>query len=98
MTTKIKAHGLFEVWSADEVAECLEGVGTGDLYRRLYELMVPRKPTPGLDYREIPDDFSDRCLANRWDELSEEHQAWLNELAEKFEKASGWYEHPTWKE
>lgn len=78
--TAIAPHGLFTVMSADEVANCLEGV-TEELFARLCELTIPRVNTPGLDYREIPDDFADRCLALSWDKLTPEQQATLNKLA-----------------
>ncbi len=79
--TKIQPHPLFSVWSADEVAECLGGVNAAGLYARLWELTIPRQNTPGLDYREIPDDFADRCLARSWDSLTAGEQATLNALA-----------------
>lgn len=81
MTGKIDPHGLFEVWSADETANCLNGVGIGELYNKLMDLTIPRQNTPGLDYRELPDDFGDRCLAKSWDQLTEAEQLKLNELA-----------------
>lgn len=81
---KIKPHHLFKVWSADEVAECIGGV-PDVLYKKLWSVMIERQPTPGLDYREIPDDFDDRCLAKSWSEFTEAEQTKLNELADTHE-------------
>ena len=77
------AHILFEVWSADTVAECLEGV-TDDLYRRLWELTTGM-PLPN----EVNDNFPDYCLARSWEKLTAEEQTFLNDLAEKHEKSLG---------
>jgi hypothetical protein len=67
---------LFDVWSPDEVAECLGGVGH-DLYRRLWEL-VELVPPNG----ETPDTCFERALSKVWDKLDAYEQAELNRLAE----------------
>ena len=72
----LKPHRLFDVWTPDEVAECLDGV-TPDIYRKLWALMdgVPK------DASEVPDNFSATCLARQWGRLSAEDQKVLNRLA-----------------
>jgi hypothetical protein len=35
-----RPHSLFSVWSPDEVAECLVGIGD-PLYRKLWNELVP---------------------------------------------------------
>jgi vacuolar-type H+-ATPase subunit C/Vma6 len=73
----IEPNSLFNVWSPDEVAECLEGI-TPDLYKALWELtkFYPRGPRS-----EVPDDFARRALAKYWKKLSLAHRILLNELA-----------------
>ena len=83
----IKPHGMFMYWSADEVAECMDGV-TDALYRRLYEVVEPRANTPGLDYREVNDSF-DHCLGHAgWLKLTDDERRQLNEIAAAFERAA----------
>jgi len=80
---KIKPHGLFSVWSPDEVAECL-GVGP-NLYAKIWNELVPIYDK--WPRSEVPDDFSKRCLAKWWYKFTPEEQARLNELAIKHEGA-----------
>jgi len=83
----IKPNGIFMYWSADEVAECMDGV-TEALYRRLYEVVEPRANTPGLDYREVNDSF-DHCLGHAgWLKLTDDERRQLNEIAAAFERAA----------
>ena len=77
----IKPHGLFSVWSPDQVAECLEGVDDA-LYSALWGLVSRYE---GATRSECNDDFADRALENWWNELSEEHQTKLNVLAAREE-------------
>lgn len=82
----VKPHPLFNFWSADEVAECMDGV-TEALYRRLYEVVEPRANTPGLDYREVNDSF-DHCLGHGgWRKLTDAERKELNDLAVRYELA-----------
>jgi len=78
----IEPNPLFLVWSPDEVAECLEGVGIGEIYGQLWELVAEYD---GLPRSEVPDDFEDRCLAKFWNKLPETTQIFLNGCAEKRE-------------
>jgi len=82
----MKPHGLFEVWTPDTVAECLNGV-KDDLYSALWALVpyyTKRDPEA-----ECPPDPDFNALALFWDKLSPEHQAILNELAVEEEKSYG---------
>jgi hypothetical protein len=75
----VKPNGLFKVWSADEVAECLN-VGEA-LYVKLWNEIVPlyaNKPRS-----EVPDDFSSRNLSKFWSKFSDEEKKALNEAAKK---------------
>lgn len=84
MTKKIEPHLQFTVWSPDEVAECLEGVGVGELYRTLWSL-VDKVP----DLGETPDTRFGRALAKVWRELTTDDQQKLNELAEAHDRKYG---------
>lgn len=77
----ISPHTIFKIWSADEVAECLEGVDD-ELYKKLWSIVIPRRKRD-FDYSEVHDDFSYRCLARSWDKLTIGEQRRLNELAAK---------------
>jgi len=73
-------HDLFRVRTADEVAECWEGVSSS-LYKALWNDIVHVMPIDHGDSTE-DDCFDDRsALANYWDRLSADHQVELNELA-----------------
>jgi acyl carrier protein phosphodiesterase len=74
-------HALFNVWSPDEVAECVEGVPP-ELSRKLWELV----PVSDKARSEVPDDFSDFCLARTWSKLTPDEQTQLNALADAHEK------------
>lgn len=80
----MKPHSLFSVWSPDEVAECLEGIGNSPVYARLWELV---RHYSGKPRSEVPDDFDDRALKNWWHELSLEDQQFLNKKAEEQDHA-----------
>lgn len=74
---------MFRVWSPDQVAECMDGIVTvPGLYEALWGLV---KHYEGKPRSECNDDFGDRALENWWDELSEDHQAALNRLADEFD-------------
>ena len=71
-------HDLFDVWSPDDVAECMDGV-SDDLYRRLWSLT---KEVPSLTAEdETPDCQFKRALAHVWHHLTEREQVELNMLA-----------------
>lgn len=82
----IKMPAKLELWTADEVAECLDGVPMG-LYRKLWTIVSEAKnPTPlGGDGSngtvETPDGrlSPDNDDKNWWGKLSEEHQKILVE-------------------
>jgi len=73
----IECHGLFEVWSPDEVAECLEGI-PADLYKKLWSIVSEYDSLPRS---EVPDDFGSRCLAKWWGKFTAEEQTNLNAAA-----------------
>lgn len=75
---KIRPHGLFDVWSPDTVAECLDGIGD-DIYRFLWNDLVPLYD--GKKRSEWNDDFSRRCLAKYWSKVPEEFKTRLNDAA-----------------
>lgn len=79
----MKANGLFQVWSPDEVAECMPGVD-GDLYGRLWDLV---ELVPGRG--ETPDTCFDRALSKVWERLSADDQRELNRLAVAFQAENG---------
>ena len=74
----ITPHDLFDVWSPDEVAECMDGV-SGDLYRRLWSLTGEVPSLTAED--ETPDCQFKRALANIWHHLTAREQVELNALA-----------------
>jgi len=81
----MKPHSLFQFWTPDETAECLDGVG-GTLYGALWDLVQHyEKRDPELRF-ECPPDPGFNCLADFWDKLSADHQDMLNDLAYKHEK------------
>lgn len=75
-------NSLFTVWSPDEVAECLPGVGVEGLYARLWELV---ELVPGRG--ETPDTCFERALSKVWKRLSHDDQFELNRLAAEYDKA-----------
>ena len=84
----IRPHELFMYWSADEVAECMDGVSDA-LYRRLYEVAERRAATPGLDYREVNDSFG-HCLGHAgWRKLTDAERQELNDLALVYDREAG---------
>jgi len=68
-------HDLFKYRTADEVAECWEGV-TSSLYKALWNDVVHT-----MSFAEVEDDGERNVLANFWDRLSNDHQVELNDLA-----------------
>jgi hypothetical protein len=76
----MKPDYLFEVWSPDDVAECMGGVN-GALYARLWSL-VPMLPRVTAD-DETPDTRFKRALVHVWHHLSPVEQSELNLLAEQ---------------
>jgi hypothetical protein len=71
-------NSLFELWTADTVAECLSGVPS-ELYRRLWNDVLPHNATPYDAEREALDGTN--CLADLWHLLTPAEQSKLNELA-----------------
>ena len=76
--TTIKPHEMFEFWTPDEVAECLD-VGD-DIYCKLWALLPeyngPRDP-------EYPDEKWVDGLKRFWDRFTPDEQRRLNGAAEK---------------
>jgi len=82
----VKPHPLFDIWTPDEVAECLSGIGNTPLYSRLWDFVKDyKKRASGLEF-ECPPDPGFNCLAGFWKRLEPKDQAILNILAEKHEK------------
>ena len=78
----MKPEALFEVWSADEVAECLPGVSEED-YKMLWGVVdTATLPPPG----ETPDTCFERSLSKSWDRVPDDAKARLNALARAFEE------------
>ena len=73
----MKPHPLFNVWSPDEVAECLPGV-TNEDYNLLWETVASLPK----NISEMPDCFAERAVKNIWSRLPKDAQARLNALAE----------------
>ena len=71
---------LFEVWSPDDVAECMDGVNA-TLYARLWSL-VPLLPRLTAD-DETPDTRFKRALVHVWHHMTPVEQVELNMLAEQ---------------
>jgi len=76
----MKANSLFDVWSPDEVAECL-GVPEG-LYIKIWNELVPLYDDQ--ERSEVPDDFDRRCLSKYWNKFTKEEKLILNNLAENY--------------
>jgi hypothetical protein len=77
MAKGTRAHGLFSVWTPDQVAECLDGVPL-DLSGKLWEY-VRKKPRNN----ETPELYESDSLARRgWRFLTEEERKILNACAE----------------
>ena len=81
-----KPHKMFYIWTADQVAECLDGVfsAPGGLYAALWAL-VPAKRSYDREDCGPSDVIGVDCLADVWGRLSEDHQEKLNNLAVKHE-------------
>ena len=87
---KIKPHELFEIWTPDTVAECMEGVTANDLYGTLWGLVefYEEREKP-----ETPDTFYGHVFGNElarpdlWNRLSDVDKLTLNDLAAKHEAA-----------
>jgi len=83
----MKPATLFTVWTPDEVAECLEGVGNTALYTKLWSFVPDYKKRPAD--AECPPDPGTNALSDFWRRLSPTEQALLNILAERQEKQYG---------
>ena len=72
-------NSLFDLWTADTVAECLSGVPR-ELYRKLWNDIVPM-----YDGKQDAESRAARdgsyCLAQFWEHLTPAEQSKLNELA-----------------
>jgi len=77
----VAPHGLFKMWTPDEVAECLDGVGNTELYGKLWSFVndYPCKLKPAEMEEPCP---GTNNLAIFWDRLTEAEQDRLNKLAE----------------
>ncbi len=87
---KTNPHGLFECWTPDTVAECMEGV-EGDLYRTLWDLVefyhdLGNPETPDTHYGHVFG--NDLALPFLWNRLTEADRLKLNELAERHMEAA----------
>jgi len=82
--SRIKRHGLFTCWRADEVAECLDGV-PDSIYRFLWERIVPlQEPIHTNDGEaRFGEPTFDSPLSKFWNKLPEEYKRQLNRLAEQ---------------
>jgi hypothetical protein len=78
MTKKIKAHSLFAVWRADEVAECLHV--SEEAYQHLWNVIVPLQPKPRQEQPtyEYP-------LRNYWSQVPPAMRKELNQAADQYE-------------
>ena len=78
----ILPHPMFDVWTADQVAECLDGAfsAPGGLYAALWALAPAKRPYDVEDNGPA-DVIGVSCLAEMWAALSAEHQTVLNALA-----------------
>jgi hypothetical protein len=75
-------HGALTVTRPDEVAECWDGVLAVDgLYEALWAF-VPRYTAPSPEVAEEPTYGLD-SVEDFWDDLSDDHKAALNRLAEE---------------
>lgn len=79
----MKPATLFTVWTPDEVAECLEGVGNTALYTKLWSFVPDYKKFDN----EGPPDPGTNALSDFWRRLTPTEQALLNILAERQDKA-----------
>ena len=68
-------HDLFKYRSADEVAECWDGVSPS-LYKALWNDVVHT-----MSFANVEEDEELSVLANFWHLLSNEHKVELNDLA-----------------
>lgn len=86
--TTVSPHHLFNVWSPDSVAECMDGVPKA-LYAKLWNEIVPMYD--GKRRSEWNDDFSSFCLSRPefWGKLKTSEQLVLNALADKYCEANG---------
>ena len=84
----IKPNGLFTVWTADQVAECLDGVPM-ELYRKLWNEIVPLQDGPNPNIEDMGPEVGDDTLSAFWDKLTNEEQATLNRAATAFRKKIG---------
>ena len=79
----IKPHPVFEIYRADEVAECWEGV-TRELYISLWTKVVPiQKGIPNLEDSGPMDHVGFENVASHWDRFTEDEQRELNRLADE---------------
>ena len=83
--SRIKRHGLFTCWRADEVAECLDGV-PAPICTFLWEHIVPLQE-PYIDDPDHPKFLEEPTyhspLSKFWNKLPEEYKRQLNRLAEQ---------------
>jgi hypothetical protein len=75
---RAEPHGLFDVWSPDTCAECLDGMSV-ELYKKIWNDIVPLYEDQPRS--EVPDDFDRRCVAKFWDKFTDAERAELNRLA-----------------
>jgi hypothetical protein len=92
MSNKLECPKLFEFWTADEVAECLDGIG--EVSAALWNKVVPQqeadmKKDPNIKevgYMEYPDQKWGFSLKRYWKMLNDDEKKILIEAVKKHEK------------
>lgn len=86
MSTKIRPHPLFRLWTPDEVAECMPGIrGDSTLYRELWACTEHYKKFDREDCG--PSDVVEiNSLSKFWSRFERFHQLELNRLAIQHER------------
>jgi hypothetical protein len=86
--SRVRPHPLFDIWTADEAAECLEGL-PNVVQDFLWNNIVPLQPSKYDQFGEpryeepVPGLNS---LRKFWSKLPQEYQRQLNKAAERQER------------
>lgn len=85
-TMKPHPHSIFQVWTPDTVAECMNGVfsAPNGLYAKLWSL-VPAKRPYDIEDNGPADVVGIGSVAKNWESFSAEEAILLNDLAVKHE-------------
>lgn len=75
----IKPNSLFDVWTPDEVAECISSI-PDSIYRKIWNEIVPLYTKSDYEWN---DDFTSNSLSSFWYLFSDDEKRILNDLAEK---------------